>query len=157
MVSDYFITQANKEVSSDPLLALLTISHSSMTEPLRIVLNGESIVSRGNTYKFAPFEITQPEQTQDGLQPAKLRIENLSGKVITVLRTAAGSGDPPQATFELVFASAPDTVEDQWPGLIFQDATYSDCIEVSLGMPNLTREPFPRYRFTRKTHPGLIY
>ena len=157
MVSEYLVTDANKDVSSDPRLVLLTITHASLTQPIRLVLNGEDFVSRGVTYKFAPFELTPPEQTQDGLQPAKLRIENISGKIITVLRTAAGTSEPPEAKYELVFASAPDVVEQKWPGLIFLDAHYDDCIEVSLGLPDMTREPFSQYRFTRKTHPGLVY
>jgi hypothetical protein len=157
MVSEYFATDANQDVSADPRLALLTITHASLDQPIRLVLNGEDFVSRGVTYRFAPFELTPPEQTKDGVQPARLRIENISGEIITVLRTAAGTSEPPQASWELVFASAPDIVEKTWPGLVFLDAHYDDSIDVSLGMPDLTREPFSQYRFTRKTHPGLVY
>ena len=157
MVSEYYVEQANKDVRSDPLLVLLTITHASLNPPYRMVLNANVFVSRGNTFSFAPFELIPPEQTKDGLQPAKLRIENISGKLVSLLRTTAGTNAPPQATYELVFASAPDVVEDQWPGLIFLDAQYSDYVEISLGMPDLTREPFSQYRFTYKTHPGLVY
>ena len=157
MVSEHLVQEANKDTSSDPLLILLTITHSSLTQPIRLVLNGEDFVSRGATYRFAPFELTPPEQTQDGIQSARLRIENISGEIIATLRTAAGTSEPPEAHYEQVFASAPDTVQKQWPGLIFLDAHYDDSIEVSLGMPDLTREPFPLYRFTHKTHPGLVY
>jgi hypothetical protein len=157
MVSEYFINDANKDVSSDPRLVLLTITHATLTDPIRLVLNGEDFVSRGHTYRFCPFEIIPPEQTADGLQPASLRIENISGEIIATLRQAAGTSEPPEARWELVFASAPDVVETKWPGLVFIDARYDDAIEVTLGMPDLTREPFSQYRFTRKTHPGLVY
>ena len=157
MVSEYFATDANQDVSADPRLALLTITHASLAQPIRLVLNGEDFVSREVTYRFAPFELTPPEQTKDGVQPARLRIENISGEIITVLRTAAGTSEPPQASWELVFASAPDIVEKTWPALIFLDAHYDDSIEVSLGMPDQSREPFPQYRFSNKTHRGMVY
>ncbi len=157
MVSEYLIAEANKDVSSDPLLTLLTITHASLTPPFRCVLDGKPIVSRGETYLDTPFAFLPPEQTQDGLKQGRLRIENVESNLIELLRSVAGTDDPPQATFEFIYASAPDFVERKFPNLIFRDVPYDDTIEITLGLPDLTVEPVNQFRFSRATHPGLVY
>jgi len=157
MVSEYLVREANKDVSSDPLLTLVTITHATLTPPFRCVLNGEAITSRGNEYVAAAFAFLPPEQTQDGIKPARFRIENIESSLIELLRSVAGTDDPPQATFEFIYASAPDLVEKDYPGLVFHDAPYDDVIEISLILPDLTVEPAVQFRFSRATHPGLVY
>lgn len=157
MVSEYLIAEANKDVSSDPLLTLLTVTHTLLIPPFRCVLNGEPFVSRGETYVATPFAFLPPEQTQDGLKAGRLRIENVESNLIELLRGVAGTSDPPQATFEFVYASAPDLVEKKFPNLIFRDVPYDDAIEITLGLPDLTTEPVNQFRFCRATHPGLVY
>ena len=157
MISEYLCQQANRDSSGDPILTLVTISHSSLAEPIRCVANGEEFVSRGETFIAYPFEFVPMEQTRDGLQMARIRIDNIDGAIIATLRSIAGTSQPPQATFEFVYASAPNYVERQWPGLEMRDAAYDDAIEATLAFPNLQIEPFPRYRFTNATHPGLVY
>lgn len=157
-MTDYLATDANLDSSGDALLCLATITHASLSAPLRIALNTQDVISRGNTYKAAPFEFTPPEQTKDGVQPASLRVENIGGDFIALVRGTAGSGAPPQVTFEFVYASAPDVPERSWPSLVFQNAPYdTTSITIRLALPDMESEPAGKYRFTRATHPGLTH
>ncbi len=156
MVSEYLATQANKDCSADPLLTLVTVTHATLVPPFRCVLNGEDIISRGDTYVAAAFAFLPPEQTQDGIKPARFRIENIESKLIELLRSVAGTDNPPQATFEFIYPSAPDLVERKYPGLVFGDTPYDDVVEIALVLPDLTVEPANKFRFSQVTHPGLF-
>lgn len=157
MVSEYFVQQANAENSADPLLTLLTISHSSLETPIRCVLNTEDLPSRGNLFKAYPFEFTPMEQGRDGIRPAHIRISNIDGVIVETLRTVAGGGEEPVLTFEFVYASDPDTVERNYPLLILQSAKYDDVVEGDMVLPDLSTEPMPGYSFNPRWAPGLIY
>lgn len=157
MVSDYLAQQANAESRDDVFLTLLTISHSTLPTPIRCVLNDEDVISRGATYTAYPFEFTPQEMSKDGIKPAHINIANIDGRIITLLRTVAGSGEEPVMTFEFVFASDPDAVERYWPLFILQNARYDDGIEGDLVLPDLSTEPIPGYSFTPNWAPGLVY
>jgi hypothetical protein len=156
-MSEYLAIDANRDSSDDVLLCLATITHATLEQPLRVVLNTEDVISRGNIYRSCPFEFVPPEQTRDGLQPASLRIENIGQDAITLVRSTAGVGSPPEATFEFVYASAIDVPERSWPSLVFQNAPYDMAsITIRLALPDLEQEPVSKYRFSRATHPGLV-
>lgn len=157
MSTERLAVEANKDCSSDPLLTLITITHSLLEQPFRAVLDPKPITSRGNLFLPAPFEWISPEESREGLKPATLRLDNVESDIIEVLRLAAGSENRPQVVAEFVFASAPDSVEMQWPSLLFMDARYDDVIDISLNLPDMTTEPACRYRFSRAMYPGLVY
>lgn len=157
MVSEYLAQQANAESREDVFLTLLTISHSTLATPIRCVLNDEDVISRGATYTAYPFDFTPAELSKDGAKPARISIGNIDGRIITLLRTVAGSGEEPVMTFEFVFASSPDDVERSFPLFILQNARYDDAIEGDLVLPDLSIEPIPGYSFTPNWAPGLVY
>lgn len=156
-MTEKLFQEANAEGSGDPLLTLLTISHSSLAQPIRCVLNNENIDSRSHTFTAYPFEFVPPELTRDGFKPGQVRIGNVDGVIVQTLRSVAGSGEEPVMTFEFVYASAPDTVERAWPLLILSNAKYDDVVEGDVGLPDLTTEPFPGYSFNYANNPGLVY
>ncbi len=157
MVSEYLAVEANKDTSGDPLLTLITVTHAQLIPSFRCVLDQQAIVSRGNTFVPAGFSYLPPEQTREGLKPGRFRIENIESTLIETLRAIAGTDDPPEATIEFVYASAPDNVEVTWPSFVFRDAKYDDVIDIALALPDLSVEPAIKYRFTRSAFPGLIY
>ena len=157
MVSEYLVEQANAESSDDPLITLITISHSTLLNPIRCVLNNVPVESRGHTYNVYPFEFVPPELTREGFRPGHLRIDNIDGVIVETLRSVAGTGEEPVLTFEFVFGSTPDDVERVWPLLILQNARYDDVVEGELTLPNISIEPLPGYSFTPRWAPGLVY
>lgn len=156
-MSENLFEQANAYGSGDPLLTLVTISHSLIETSIRCVLNNEDVISRGDTYRAYPFEFVPPELGRDGMRPGRIRIGNVDGQIVEKLRLVAGSGEEPVLTFEFIYGSDPDTVERTWPLLILQNARYDDVVEGDLTMPDLTLEPMPGYSFTPANTPGLVY
>lgn len=156
-MTEKLFQEANADGSDDPLLTLLTISHSSLTDPIRCVLNNEDVESRDHTFTAYPFEFVPPEITKEGYRPGHVRIGNVDGVIVQTLRGVAGSGEEPVLTFEFIYASDPDTVERVWPLLILQNARYDDVVEGDVVLPDLTIEPFPGFSFNAANNPGLVY
>lgn len=156
-MSEKLFREANAEGSGDPLLTLVTISHSLLAVPIRCVLNNEAVVSRSHSYQAYPFEFVPPEITKEGFRPGHLRIGNVDGVIVQTLRSLAGSNEEPVLTFEFVYGSDLETVERVWPLLILQNAKYDDAVEGDLTLPDLTVEPFPGFSFNAANNPGLVF
>lgn len=157
MASEYLVEQANAESSEDPLLTLVTISHSLLVTPIRCALDVKPVSSRGHTFNVYPFEFVPPEASREGFRPGHLRIDNIDGVIVETLRRVAGSGEAPVLTFEFVWGSDTETVERVWPLLILQNARYDDVVEGDLTLPDLATEPLPGFSFTPRWAPGLVY
>lgn len=134
-------------------LVLLTIAHSSLATPIRVVNNNEDITSRGNIYQAFPFEIILPGQDPDSLPKAMLRFDNVDRTAISVIR---GVEAPPNVTIEVILASQPDTVEVSFPNLTLRNVKYdATIIEGELFFENLYSEPIT-YQMTPSRFPGLF-
>lgn len=107
--------------SEEVWLALLTLSHPDLGEPVRVVSNTEDIVSNGHTYTALPFVLELPD---DGPDPgvARLRIDNVTREIVTLVRSIAA---PPTVTIDLVLASQPDTIDTTITNLTLRDVRYN--------------------------------
>jgi hypothetical protein len=134
-------------------LILLTISHASLTEPLRFVNNMESVTSRGNLFIAFPFEIEFPGQTADSAGEARISIDNIDRQIVQTLRTIQS---PPEVTLEVILASTPSTVEASFSGLILRDATYDVMkVEGTLRFEDIMSEPLS-LQMTPQRFPGMF-
>ncbi len=112
MSSPEFIANALADSSDDPTLALLTITHAELPEPIRLVANNVNIVSRGNTFTAFPFVLTLPGASDGGTTPARLQIDNIDQRIVQAIRAIT---TPPVMLIELVNGSALDVVEFALP------------------------------------------
>lgn len=157
--------------ADDPYILLLTITApndvpgadtlrlaNSWTTRLTSYETDESmtvygVTSNGNDFIFIPFELSLP--TQDDAAPrATLRIHDITREVMPLIRGLSGT---PAVTLQVVLASAPNTVELSFPGLIMRSISYDrDTIEGELTADDLASEPFPAHTFTPNWFPGLF-
>lgn len=134
-------------------VVLLTINHSSLSSPIRLVNNNEPLVSRGNTYQAFAFEAVLPEQS-DRVRQASIRLDNADRLLVSTLRNIQ---DPATATFEVVLLSDPNTVEMTVGPLRAEKADIGLTeINIQLGAEPVAYEPFPAGRFTPDQFPGLF-
>jgi hypothetical protein len=136
------------------VLLLLTISHTDLDTPIRVVNNTQNITSRGNEYIGFPFSIELPGSSADQLPRVQLTICNVDRQIIIACRSITG---PPTVTLEAIRADDPDTLllESYEFQLIDIEA---DALVVTgtLAFEPILDEPYPGYRFTPEFFPGLF-
>lgn len=139
---------------SDLPLVLLTISHSSLTDDIRVVNNRVNVTSNGNDFTAFPFEITLPDSRQDAPPTANLKIDNVSREIGQAIRLM---DSPADITIQVVRQDDPDTIEIAFAGMKTGNIQY-DALTVScdLVFENLVREPFPAVSFSPAEFPGLL-
>lgn len=155
--STLFKTMANAGETGEVLLALVTISHSSILGgPLRFVQNLQNITSNGNVYQAFPFQITLPADGDDGPAKVTLTIDNIDRQIAQTIRSIAPSS-PPTVQVDLIVASQPDTVELSMPNMTLRNVTGDAFqIEGDLIMDEEDLIPFPEGLFTPQNFPGLF-
>lgn len=137
--------------SDEVWLQLLTVEHSAIVTPIRIVANTEDIVSRGDTYTAFPFEISIPATSSESVE---LVVDNVTRDLVDEVRSI---DTPLTLTLEVVLASDPDTVE-AGPFAFQSRAVEYDVqrMRFTLTYEPLLQEPFPAYVYTPIDYPGLF-
>ncbi|MGH6879272.1 DUF1833 family protein [Hypericibacter sp.] len=142
--------------TDEVFLQLLTIDHSSFSQPIRVVHNNEDVVSRGNLYTAYPFDITLPDD--DGQKPPEVtvRIDNVARDIVLAIRMIP-AGAPPTITLEVIMASTPNTVEAGPYGFTLRDVTAdAAAVEGQITFEDILNESFPADEYTPASHPGLF-
>ncbi len=135
-------------------LVLLTINHSSLTDPLRFVNWDENITSRGETYISFPFEITFPHDSVETAPRAQLKIDNVDRQLVKTVRTLKTRAT---VTVEIVTTEDNDAVEASYSGFELKDVQYdSFTVSGNLEPETFLREPFPSRRFTPGAFRGVF-
>lgn len=140
--------------TKEVFLFLLTLSHDSMDEPIRIVNDQNDLISGGYTYVMFPFEIVLPSQQEDQAPMAQIKIDNVDRRIVRAVRSIDG---PIDAMLQIVLASQPDTVEWLYEGFQLRSVSYDAIyVEGELRLEEILVEPFPKDLFTPGSFPGLF-
>lgn len=152
-ISDNLKQDAWKNESDLPLI-LLTISHASLAESIKVVNNKVNITSNGLEYIGFPFEIILPDSKEDSQPSAKLTISNVSREIGVAIRLIS---TPPSVTITIVRQATPDVVEAEFVGMRLNNVKY-DVLTVSadLQFEDLTREEFPSLKFSPSIFKGIL-
>lgn len=152
-LSSTALASAHAQETGEVWLVLLTITHSTLPTPIRVVNNTEDITSRGLLFQGFPFRIVLPGESSDGPVHASLEFDNVERTAIAAIRT---TNSPPSVTIEVILASAPDTVELSFAGLQLREANY-DALTISgeLHFESLMNEPIT-LSMTPSRLPGLF-
>jgi hypothetical protein len=152
-ISDNLKQDAWKNESDLPLV-LITISHSSLSEPIRVANNKKNIVSNGDEYVGFPFEIQLPDSKEDSQPSAKLTINNVSREIGVAIRSIS---TPPSVTITIVRQQTLDVIEAQFFGMRLNNVKY-DVLTVTgdLQFEDLTREEFPSLKFSPSIFRGIL-
>lgn len=147
------LEQSIKQHQDDPFLILLTIEHDTLDDPIYLVRNRESVVSRGNTYTAFMLECELPTDT-DEPPAARIAVQNVDRAIGQLLEGLIGS---PTCTFEVILASDPDTVLETWPDLLFTDVTIdAGLVSATLSQEVFWQEPCPWRRLRPEEFPGMF-
>lgn len=139
--------------TTEVILCLLTFSHPSLPETIRVVNSLDDIVSGGHTYVAFPFEITLPSEVERQVPVAQLRIDNTDRRIVEAVRSVNGQM---QVTMQIVLASQPDTVEWSYEGFKLTSATYDEMVvEGELRLEEVLVDPFPQHSYTPGWFPAL--
>lgn len=140
--------------TSEVFLLLLTISHASLSVPIRVVNDFQNLTSNGNLYTAFPFTIVLPEEKEE--QPPRMRlvIDNVDRTIVQALRSLTS---PPTIQLDVVLAIQPDTVEASFPGFTLRQSNYDQLVvEGDLTLEEIVVEPFPEGSFDPQSFAGIF-
>lgn len=150
--------------SGEIAVVLLTISHPSLAEPIRLSSDPTArisdvplrygTISRSQTYTFFPFVFQWPDDVGERAPVATIQLENVSRELIALIRSADSRAT---VSMELVLASSPSIVEQACPIFDLNNVSYNaDTISLELSMDSYSTEPYPAGRFNPAGFPGLF-
>lgn len=152
VLSSAALTAVLEGATDEVFLVLLTIDHTDLAAPIRVVNDFANLTSRGNLFVGLPFDLELPAQTPD--QPGELRItvDNVDRMIVESVRVISS---PATVTLEVVLASSPDTVELSYSALTLRDVGY-DAYRVTgvARFEDVTIEPIAE-SITAFRFPGL--
>ena len=139
---------------SDLPLVLLTISHASLAEDIKVVNNKIAITSNGLEYIAFPLQIQLPDAKEDSQPSAKITISNVSREIGQAIRLIS---TPPSVTIQVVRQETPDVVEALFVGMIMTNVKYNMMtVTADLAFEDLTRESFPFMKFSPSIFKGIL-
>lgn len=140
--------------TGDAFLVLLTLSHASLAEPIRVTSDAVDTLSRGDSFIAFPFEISLPDDEDRRPPRARLVIDNIDRRIVQAVRSLSSA---PSVLIEIVRAADPDTVEARFVDFKLANVTYdSSVVEGDLTVEDFTAEPFPSASFSPSLFPGLF-
>lgn len=137
--------------TSDLWLDLLTIEHSSIGTPIRLVANNQPVTSRSETYLPFPFELALPSTGQESVD---FVIDNVTRELVDEIRSI----DTPLAIkLERVRVADPDFVEIGPFDFQSRAVEYDvQRMRFRITYEPLLNEPFPYDTYTPIKYPGLF-
>lgn len=153
-VTSRFEEAAFAPETGEAVLALLTMDHPNLSDPLRFTSDAQMTTSRGNDYLAYPFDIVLPSEEEEEVSSVQLQIDNVDREIVKQVRGLSG---PLDVTLEVVLASDPDNVQVGPIDFELSKVTYNRLVvKGKLSFENLKQEAFPKDRFTPEDFPGLF-
>lgn len=137
------------------MLALLTISHSSITVPVRLVNDTRALVSNGLTFLPLPFAVTLPQDMSKEVPRAQLQMDNV-GRDLTADLEALPPGAVLTATLAVVHRSTPNVIEYSFTAPLSGVRIDVTAVTATMGPADLLRRAAVQTRFDPVTSPGLF-
>lgn len=164
-ITTAFRKEAEASFSDEADLCFLTISHSQLSEPVRVVWDTKDYVYAGHTFTGFPFDI-QILTDDEGPPKAQLSIQNVDSRIGETIR---GLATPPRVKLELLSSLDFDITVDPRIEIGSANVVYSfdkafltnvkiDFLTVSgdlIGWDYLQRV-WPGRRATQAIFPGLF-
>jgi hypothetical protein len=146
MPTSAFGVAARAERTGEVLLTLLTLSHPSLAQPIRVTSDAVQTVSRGQSFVPYKFAATWAPSSETAPPVARLAISNIDRVLVESLRAL-----PLEPALDVL------AVQRSQDGLELRAADY-DVMRVTgdLVVNILDREPFPAARVLPSTVPGAF-
>lgn len=138
--------------TGEVFIVLLEITDG--VDTTRLSSDAVDTVSNGETYQAYPFDITLPDDPEEGVTKARITIDNVHRDIIAWIRGLASS---PTVNIRIVAASDPDTVEAEYSNFELTNVHY-DALTITgdLGIESFMGEPYPGDTFLPSRFPGLF-
>lgn len=136
-------------------LILLELTHSSLSEPVRIVNDVVDLVSNGQTYIGLPFKCVLPDDFDGQLPKAQLTIDNVGKELMAWIETTSG-GNGSIVTFSQVMRSRPDQIEWSITMNLYNVHVTMQDITAELGFQNLFAKPAVKMKYRPDNSPGIF-
>ncbi|MDR6953779.1 hypothetical protein J2X65_003142 [Ancylobacter sp. 3268] len=158
------IRQAMEADSTDQVpVVLVKITHPDADGPIYLSTDPTERLSleplrygtrsQGQEWEFVPMAARLPDETEEGVS-TQLILENLGAGMVAAMMM---STEPGQIDFQLVLASSPELIEEEYLGLFaFAAQADLDQIEISIARESEEMEPCPADRMTASQFPGLF-
>jgi hypothetical protein len=146
------LAQETEEV----FLSCCKITHPTLTDAIRVVNSKVNLTHGGELYTGMYFTVRLPNDSEEGVATVTLTIQNVDRLIVEAVRNMAG-GVPPVATFFVVLASSPNSIELGPFEVTMRDIKYD--------FPNVTgtctwedhlNQRYPAHSFTPNRFPGLF-
>jgi len=152
-ISDDLKKDAWANESALPLV-LLTISHASLADDIRVVNNKVAITSNGLEYIAFPLQITLPDSKEDSQPSSKLTISNVSREIGQAIRLIS---TPPSISIKVVRQETPDILEAEFVGMLLSNVRYNMMtVTADIVFEDLTREEYPYLKFSPSIFKGIL-
>ena len=149
-----FARAAHAQESEDPLLPLITLSHADWADPIRWVRDENPVTHLGQVYAPAGFEISLPDDVEEGMPVMQWSVDNTDRRLVAALRGADGAV---QADVRYVMASTPNIIEAGPFELQLAAAEYdAQVIGGGLTVEPILEEQAGYLTMTPATTPGLF-
>ena len=132
---------------------LITFSHPNLAPDLRLAINGEDIISNGDTYGAASADITLPADVEGKTLQTQIRLTNVSREFTSLVRDLPSTVD---LNIKSVLASDPDTVNFEFTDFKLR-GTELDAISIvgTFSQDSLDSFQFG-WRFTSNNFPNIF-
>lgn len=145
----------NDPETAEVILTLVTLNHDDWASPVRLVNDVTDVVSDGETFTAAGFQISMPDQAEDRNSAMRWQLMDVDHDVIALLRT---TNDVIDIEVSYILASDPDTVqagpfEAEIRSADFSYGSISGALVVYPVMEEVANATF---RFSTGAFPGLI-
>ena len=152
-LSSTTISEMNKEETAEAVIALITIDHEQLEQPIRVTSDNVETISNGETFLPFPFEYTLPSESKDRSALWQFKIDNVDRQIIQAIRMIDSAAD---VVLEIVLASEPDVIEARFPNMRFTNISYNALsVTGTVSGRDLTREPTPYTTFNPVDFPAL--
>jgi hypothetical protein len=140
--------------TSKVFLSILTIDHSQLAQPIRVVNNRDNITSGGDLYQGYPFAFSLPDEDEETLSKVELTITNVDRLLVESVRSIA---TPLSVVLEVILADTPDTIE-VGPITFSMSQVQYDALKLTgtCNFQDLLNEPYPEGSYTPSNYPGLF-
>lgn len=144
----------NAQESGEVFIALITLEHEALTEPIRVNTSGASLIVGDVEYIDLPVTIVLPDEAPDRPPRSKLSIDNVDQRIGVAVRQI---NTAPTVHISIVTASDPETVDVAFPDFKLTNVTTTrPTVEGDLTLEEFTDEPYPAATFTRSRFPGVM-
>jgi len=153
-VSNKLLAELYGQVSGDPFLMLVTLTHPTFPQGFYLVNNTENIISRGREYQAFPMEITLPPDDGETIRDISIEFDNVSLELIGEMRSIT---TPMNMKIEMLLASSPNDVEISLEDLKLRNITYDkQRISAKFYMDSFLNSELTSEKYTPSLYPGLF-